>query len=81
MCDIEDFYDDEKEVPWGTATVTNPGLGRSQRGVLVDATAVAAVKEAKDTKESRLAALKAKLADDTATTADMRELMRLERGL
>lgn len=87
VCDIQDFYEGEgeeeerKEVPWGTASVTNAGLSRGLRGVLVDTAGVAAVRKAQDTREARLAALQAKLVDGTATTADMRELMRLERGL
>tara|TARA_Y100000310_G_scaffold117032_2_gene115716 strand:- start:1374 stop:1769 length:396 start_codon:yes stop_codon:yes gene_type:complete len=85
VCDIEDFYEGEgdarEEVPWGTASITNAGLSRGQRAVQQDSGAIATAKADAKTKGDRKKALDAKLVADTATAAEMRELMRIERGL
>jgi hypothetical protein len=85
VCDVEEFLEGEgakrEEIPWGTAEITNPGLARGLRAILLDTEAIAQVKVEAKGKADRMGVLKDKLVDDTATIANMRELMRLERGL
>jgi hypothetical protein len=81
VCDIRDFYDDEGEVPWETAIVTNAGLARGLRGVQQDTGAIATHLAGEKAKADKMGVLQAKLTADTATVGDIRELMRLERGL
>ena len=81
VCDVQDFHDDDGLFPWGTASVSNPGLARGLRAVNPDVALIATTRAEQKMRSDRTKELRTKLVDDTASLPEMREMLRIERGL
>lgn len=83
--DINKFHDGEGAIPWEAISVTNPEAAKEQRQIGVDGTiTIAARQHAKNATrgaQGRLDELTDKLQNDTISDAELRELLKLERGL